>query len=319
LKKGRLDPFTLNYTWKGNSHDTIPIHLLEQALKHNILNRTINEQQPDQFPYWQLMWRLYHTRDTSQANTIAINMERWRWEKKPDEDYFIWINIPSYTLQLFECDTLALQSRVIVGKPETGTPPRLDSKIVYFWIYPYWMVPLSIATKEILPVLKRDTSYLRRHNMELLNGQNKVLNPNKIQWKNYSEDYFPFKIRQRDGDDNTLGILKFIFPNKLDIYLHDTNVRSLFRKSKRALSHGCIRIEKAKQLAERIITNSKLNYSIDSLHSDLKNKIRKKVSLSTPISIHIRYFTCEANSNGIIFYEDVYGLDEKMKESLKNK
>ncbi len=316
LNKGRLDPDSLNRVWKGSYSDTGIVLLLQQAIEQNKIREAVDGFQPVLQSYKDLNKFLFICKDSIQLNKVMLNLERWRWEKQWYEDYYILINIPSFYLKLFECDTLKLLSKIIVGKPETPSPPGLNSKIGYFWVYPYWFVPLSIATKEILPSLKRDTAYLRKHNMELLDGYNNVLNPGEIKWKKYSEEYFPFKLRQRDGDENTLGVLKFIFPNKFDIYLHDTNARGLFRKDKRALSHGCIRAEKAKQLAKRLIKCCVINYNTDSLNSDLKNKIRKRVNLFTRVPVHLRYFTCETDSENIKFYDDIYSLDEKMINNL---
>jgi murein L,D-transpeptidase YcbB/YkuD len=316
LHKGRLDPDSLNRVWKGIYLDTTIVLSLQQAIEHNTIKETIERFKPDLPSYKDLNKFLFICKDSIQLNKIMLNLERRRWEKQWYEDYYILINIPSFYLKFYECDTLKLLSRIIVGKPETPSPVRLNSKISHFWVYPYWFVPLSIATKEILPSLKKDTAYLRKHNMELLDGYNNVLNPGEIKWKKYSEEYFPFKIRQRDGDENTLGVLKFIFPNKFDIYLHDTNAPGLFRKDKRALSHGCIRVEKAKQLAKRLINCCVINYNADSLNSDLKNKIRKRVNLFTRVPVHLRYFTCETDSGNIKFYDDIYGLDEKMINNL---
>jgi murein L,D-transpeptidase YcbB/YkuD len=152
--------------------------------------------------------------------------------------------------------------------------------------------------------------------MELLDAYGTVIEHQGINWKKYSEKYFPFKIRQRDGDDNTLGILKFIFPNKFDIYLHDTNGRHLFSKEKRALSHGCIRVKQAKKLAANLIDCCVINFNSDSLNNSLKNKQRKKVDLFIRVPVHIRYFTAEVDSNKLFFYNDIYGLDKKMLDNL---
>lgn len=253
----------------------------------------------------------------NQINIISINLERLKWDNKLNEDYYLNINIPSYDLKYFQCDTLEMYSKVIVGKPETSSPFRLDSKITHFYIYPYWTVPFSIATKEILPILLKDTSYLSRHKMEVFDNFGNLKDIKKIKWKKYSEKYFPFKIRQRDGDENTLGVLKFIFANKYGIYVHDTNSRSLFKKDKRALSHGCIRIEKAKELANEVISCCVINFNSDSLIYYLKKKERKKVDLVKPLPIHIRYYTCEGDSDTIIFYNDIYRFDSLMFNNIR--
>ena len=319
LKKGRLDPDSLNCVWKGNSTDSNIVLLLNTAISTNKIRQTLLSFEPEFEQYLLLKQHLNDQLDSGHYEKIVLNMERWRWEKHYYEDYRILINLPSYMMKYYACDTLKLLSRIIIGKPETPTPFRLNSKIVYFYVYPYWQVPLSIATKEILPSLKKDTAYLTKHNMELLDAYGTVIEHQGVNWKKYSEKYFPFKIRQRDGDDNTLGVLKFIFPNKFDIYLHDTNGRHLFNKEKRALSHGCIRVKQSKKLAANLIDCCVINFNSDSLNLSLKNKQRKKIDLFNRVPVHIRYFTSEVDSNKLLFYDDIYGLDKKMIENLHSK
>lgn len=143
--------------------------------------------------------------------TIAINMERLRWKRKP-YDRYITVNIPAFVLRVIEKDSLWLETKVIVGKPETPTPV-MESIIRSFIIYPYWHAPFSIATKEILPELQNDAAYLRKNNFEVLNRAGKVILPDTIQWDLYSRDYFPFILRQREGFENSMGIIKFVFAN----------------------------------------------------------------------------------------------------------
>ncbi|MCZ8284495.1 MAG: L,D-transpeptidase family protein, partial [Bacteroidia bacterium] len=152
---------------------------------------------------------------------ISMAMERWRWEKDFPERY-AFINIPAFWLTVFEKDTVVMQSAIVCGKPETQTP-LLSSKINQMLIYPYWNVPVSIATKEILPAVKRDTTYIRRKNFEVLGKGDKVLDYTKIPWRTYTADYLPVRFRQRIGDDNSLGVVKFNFFNPYGVYLHDTN------------------------------------------------------------------------------------------------
>src|SRR6218665_1798 len=129
---------------------------------------------------------------------IELNMERWRWKEAPAEKQFVWVNIPKYEMFVSEDDTLVMRSKVIVGAPDHQTP-LLKSTIRYFIIYPYWTVPFSIATKELLPILKRDTAYLRKKNFDVLDASNNIVDPSKINWKRYSKTYFPWKLRQRIG------------------------------------------------------------------------------------------------------------------------
>jgi murein L,D-transpeptidase YcbB/YkuD len=246
---------------------------------------------------------------------IQMNMERWRMYKPPFEKRFVCINIPKYEFRLIEDDTLVIKSRVIVGQPDHRTPV-LKSTIRYFLIYPYWNVPYSIATKEILPILKRDTSYLRKKNFDVLDRNNQIVEK-IINWKKYNKNYFPWKLRQRMGVDNSLGVLKFNFDNKYGVYLHDTNGHRLFNREMRALSHGCVRLEKFFDFAKFLIRDDSVNYPVDSLKIDLLQEEQKYVYIKHPVPIYINYFTTEVDDNDeLYFFIDVYKLDEKMLKSL---
>ncbi|MDP1743939.1 MAG: L,D-transpeptidase family protein [Bacteroidota bacterium] len=249
------------------------------------------------------------------VHQIQMNMERWRYYYSPYEKQFVWVNIPKYEMRVIEEDTLVMKSRVIVGQPDHKTP-ILKSTIRYFLIYPYWTVPLSIATKEILPILKRDTTYLRRKNFEVLDYRNRVVET-PINWKKYNKNYFPFKLRQRTGDENSLGILKFNFENKYGVYLHDTDNRRLFKREMRAMSHGCVRLERFIDFAKFLIRDDEKNYPLDSLKMDFLKEEQKYVYIKHPIPIYINYFTTEVDDNDeLFFFIDVYKKDEKMLKSL---
>lgn len=247
---------------------------------------------------------------------IEMNLERWRWYQAPKGKQYVWVNIPKFEMRVIEEDTLVLKSRVITGAPDHQTP-LLKSTIRYFLIYPYWTVPFSIATKEILPILKRDTSYLRRKHFEVLGANNQVVNPSNIKWKRYSKTYFPWRLRQQIGDENSLGILKFNFDNKYGVYMHDTDSRRLFGREMRAMSHGCVRLEKFFDFAQFLIRDDSLKYPLDSLKSDLLKEQQKYVYIKHPIPIYINYFSNEVDEyNEIHFFIDVYKRDEKMLRSL---
>ncbi len=252
-------------------------------------------------------------------NQLEMNLERWRLYSPPKEKRFVWVNIPKYEMRVMEADTLVMKSPVIVGLPDHPTP-LLKSTITNFLIYPYWNVPYSIATKELLPILQRDTSYLRRKNFEVLNGFSQPVDPQFINWKIYSETYFPWRLRQQIGDDNSLGILKFNFNNKYGVYLHDTDNRRLFNREMRAMSHGCVRLEKFLDFAEFLIREDSANYPVDSLKIDLLKQQQKYVYMRLPIAIYISYFTAEVDKyDELFFFIDVYNRDEKMLLSLYKK
>lgn len=247
---------------------------------------------------------------------IEMNMERWRWTDMPKEEQYVWVNIPKFEMHVMEADTMVMRSRVIVGAPKTRTP-LLKSTIRYFTIYPYWTVPFSIITKEILPQLKRDTSYLRRKNFEVLDRNGYVIDT-MINWRKYSKNYFPFKLRQRIGDDNSLGILKFNFNNKYGVYMHDTDNRRLFARENRSLSHGCVRLEKFFDFAKFLVREDSVKYPVDSLKADLSREQQKQVNLRKPIAIYINYYTVEVDAHmELHFFNDIYGKDEKMLKALR--
>ncbi len=249
---------------------------------------------------------------------IEVNIERWRLYDYPPEKQFVWVNIPKFELRVIEKDTLVMSSHVIVGKPDHKTP-LLKSTIRYMLIYPYWNVPFSIAVKEILPILKRDTSYLRRKNFDVLDGYGNIVKTH-INWKKYSKTYFPYRIRQREGDDNSLGILKFNFDNKYGVYLHDTDAHRLFKREMRALSHGCVRLEKFIDLAKFLIRDDSVKYPLNHFKMDLLKEEQKYVYLRHPVPIYINYFTAEVDEDNHLFlFIDVYKRDEKMLKALYKK
>ena len=248
---------------------------------------------------------------------ICMSMERWRWENKfPDK--YAFINIPAFWLTVFEKDTVVMQSAIVCGKPQNQTP-ILKSKIDYMLIYPYWNVPVSIATKEILPAVQRDTSYLRRKNFEVLGAKDAVLDYTKIPWKNYSKNYLPVRFRQRIGEENSLGIVKFNFNNPFGVYLHDTNTKRYFKTSNRSQSHGCIRLENFIDFADFLIRDDSVHYTHDSLQLYFSKHEQRKIRLKKPLPIYTRYYTAHADSTGLKLYIDVYKKDEELMQLLYKK
>ena len=249
---------------------------------------------------------------------ISMSMERWRWEENKFPERFAFINIPAFWLTVFEKDTVVLQSAIVCGKPETQTP-ILKSKIDHMLIYPYWNVPISIATKEILPAVQRDTSYIRKKNFEVLGNHDVVLDYTKVPWKRYTKDYLPVRFRQRIGNENSLGVVKFNFNNPYGVYLHDTNSKRYFKTSSRSQSHGCIRLEKFTEFADFLIRDDSLHYTHDSLQVYFVKQEQRKIKLRKPLPIYTRYYTASADSNGLKLYIDVYRKDEEMMKLIYHK
>jgi murein L,D-transpeptidase YcbB/YkuD len=264
-----------------------------------------------------LVERLNNT-DKQKFVRVAINLDRYKLLPVMPEQY-IFVNIPSYYLRLVQNDTVVLKSRVVVGKPITRTP-IITSAINNMITYPKWTIPESIIKKEILPGLKNDPGYTLRKGYSIVDEEGNEINPYTVKWAKYKQG-IPYKVVQGSGDDNALGVLKFNFPNKYSVYLHDTNQRYLFSNKKRALSHGCVRVQAWNELAKFILRNDSLNSKnaipLDSLDTWLATKQKKYVPVRRPIPVFIRYFTCDVSNEGkLVFYEDVYGEDETIREKI---
>jgi murein L,D-transpeptidase YcbB/YkuD len=260
--------------------------------------------------------RVLHLTTEQRIRQIEMNMERWRQEPAKLPKRYVMVNIPQFELTVVDDDTLYMESKVVVGLPEKPTP-LLESMIQYILLYPYWNVPNSIATKEILPVLKRDTSYLRKKNFDVIDWNGQIVDQKTINWKRYTEKYLPFRFRQREGEDNSLGIMKFNFNNKFGVYLHDTNSKRYFKKDVRALSHGCMRIENYMELAKYLIKPDSVKYPVDSLLTDILKEQQKQINLKKPVAIYTRYFSAVVDEEkGLMLFTDIYRKDEQMEKVL---
>lgn len=251
---------------------------------------------------------------TDRYRQIIINLERLRWEKEFPVEY-VFVNIPSYQLQIINKNEIIRTHRIIVGKSKNPTP-LLDSKIIYFIVSPEWYVPFNIATKEILPKLKKDPAYLVDYNYDLFDKNSNLVDAELIDWSKVSRKNFNYIIRQSAGDENALGAIKFIFPNSYSVYLHDTPSRKLFRRDMRALSHGCIRLKDPLLFADFLLQRDSIEVSPDSLQILITNGIKQQINLKHPLPIYIRYFTCMADSETLFFYQDIYKKDKELVKAF---
>ena len=242
---------------------------------------------------------------------IVANMERWRWEPNEYGDFQVTVNIPEFRLWIMNKDDVHYTTRVVVGRPQNQTPVFND-EIEHIVVNPYWNVPASIATNEIKPHLMANPGYLQSQNMEMLSG-GKVINASAIDWTQTNINRF--HIRQRPGGGNALGRVKFLFPNQHDVYLHDTPSKSLFSRSFRAYSHGCVRVENPMDFADALLQlePSMNGAALEAMFGDTE----RWVNLKTHIPVHISYFTLRVDADGTIrSYGDVYGMNERLKDLL---
>jgi murein L,D-transpeptidase YcbB/YkuD len=253
--------------------------------------------------------------DNEKFKNIAITLDRYKLLPPLPESY-IWVNIPGFYLQVLDHDSLIIESKVIVGKPSTPTPV-LTSEITDMVTFPQWTIPQSIIKKDILPQLKKDPGYLERKGFSLVDFKGETVNPFTINWSGYKKG-IPWKVVQGSGDDNALGIFKFNFNNRYSVYLHDTNQRYLFGNDNRALSHGCVRVQKWEALAFYIAHSDSMamdeghpiSYTTDSIKTWLDNKSRKRIMIKKRLPLFIEYFTCVTQKDKIVFYDDIYNEDK---------
>lgn len=262
--------------------------------------------------------RTLNSNDFEKFRRIAITLSRYRELPALPSNYLI-VNIPSFSLKVWDNDSVIIESKVIVGKPTTPTP-LITSAISNMVTYPNWTIPESIIKKDILPALKVNPGYLTRKGFSLVDYHGETVDPYSIDWSKYQKG-IPWKIVQGSGDDNALGIFKFNFSNPYSVYLHDTNQRYLFANDNRALSHGCVRVQDWQALAFYIFKNDsiankgrRLGYNEDSIKKWIVNKDRKTIIVKKRLPLYIQYFTCEAKKDHIVFYKDIYNSDQLLEE-----
>ena len=248
---------------------------------------------------------------TVSKDDIIANMERWRWEPNDFGAFHVEVNIPEFTVRIMKDGEPVHSTRVVVGRPTNQTPVFSD-EIENIVVNPYWNVPSSIATNEIKPHLIANPGYLDSQNMEMLSGS-KVIDASAIDWT--TTNINNYHVRQKPGGANALGQIKFLFPNDLDIYLHDTPSKSLFARAYRAYSHGCVRVQNPMDFAGALLATNP-QYTEASL-KDMFGDKERWVSLKAHIPVHLMYFTLRVDDDGTIrSYGDVYGHNKKLIELL---
>jgi murein L,D-transpeptidase YcbB/YkuD len=226
---------------------------------------------------------------------ILVNMERARWVPKPTGEQFIFVNIPEFKLHAFDSGKLQFEMAVVVGKPATNTA-IFNGMMKYVVFAPYWNVPYSIVKNE----MGRTAAYFNKRNMEIVGR--------------YS-DGLPM-VRQKPGPGNSLGKVKFLFPNSYSIYLHDTPSKSLFGQNTRAFSHGCIRVADPSKLAHWVLRFNQ-EWPYEKIEKAFDYKKETTVTIAKPVPVFIGYFTCWVDQNDKLnFRKDIYGRDKKLADHL---
>jgi murein L,D-transpeptidase YcbB/YkuD len=335
LLTGSVDPRALDKNWVGQTRAADMPDLLEKALQGNGLATTLQGLRPRHPQYARLAQALArhraspgggagtlpegaelkrasagsaaHEPDRQQRiRTLELNLERWRWLPEELGERFVMVNIPAFRLQAFEAGQPALEMRVITGKTEDPTP-ILSDEMTHVVFSPYWNIPPTIAREEWMPKLSQNPYYLAEHGVEVVKGT-RVVDASLADWNDPN-----LRLRQRPGGGNALGLVKFMFPNRYNVYLHDTPNDSAFYRPTRDLSHGCVRVEKPLELALWVMKGQP-EWTREKIEAAMHAGSERHVKLPKPIPVYLVYQTAWVDDDGQLrFLDDLYGHDEAQR------
>ena len=249
---------------------------------------------------------------------LAVNMQRWCWLPHYLGLRYILVNIADFKLDVIETGRLVLSMRVVVGRDYRRTPVFTD-QMTHLVLNPYWNIPESIAIEDMLPKIKKDRGYLAAEKIRIFQGWSAdapAIDPGTIDWDRVSTGSFPYRLRQDPGPANALGRVKFMFPNKHNVYLHDTPARQLFQQTERAFSSGCIRVEEPIDLAAYLLQKDP-EWSREAILAAIEKGEERSIPLPEPIAIHLLYWTAWVDQTQTVhFRKDIYGRDRLIDEAL---
>ncbi|NJD31348.1 MAG: murein L,D-transpeptidase [Gammaproteobacteria bacterium] len=252
----------------------------------------------------------------ARIDQIRINLERARWVMHELKGDFVLVDVAGFYVSYYRNDEPIWTSKVIVGRPYRETP-IFKSLITYVVFNPTWTIPPGILVKDKLPVIRKDPGYLKRNNIRVLDASGREVNPYSVNWSRYGAGNLPpYTLRQDPGDENALGLVKIMFPNKYSVYLHDTPTKNLFDKDERTFSSGCIRVQKAFELAE-LVLNDPERWNQKTMAEVVATGEMKTVNLARPVPVLLLYWTAQPTPDGqIIFRNDIYGRDPPLLAAL---
>jgi len=265
--------------------------------------------------------RLMNVSVESKINKVLLNIDRIKWLPRNIMERHIIVNIPEYMLHYYENNIEQKQLKVIVGNVKHPTPIFSDT-LSYLTLNPYWKLPANIIRKEVVPEMIKNPNYMRQHRLEAhetWEENSSIVSLKGFNWSQYldKESKFPYRIMQPPGDRNALGRIKFKFPNKFSVYLHDTPTKSLFKKRKRAFSHGCIRLSNPFSLLESL-AEMEPTINKEMVNNILRSKKKKEVDLTRDLPIHLIYLTTWTNNKGeLIFGDDIYKYDKYQERVVR--
>jgi murein L,D-transpeptidase YcbB/YkuD len=263
-------------------------------------------------------FRELNTSYAQRVDQIRVNMDRVRWISEDLAEDMVVVNIAGFELYFFREGSLSWETQVMVGTIRNETP-IFQSKIKYLVLNPDWTVPRSIIRKSLFRKMQKDPGYVQEKNYKLFDSEGNEADPMQMDWASYSPNRFPYRVVQQPGPGNALGRVKFIFPNKHAVYLHDTPSRALFTRTDRAFSHGCIRVQHPLEFAERMLDDPN-KWSRATIDEVIESRKMKRVNLAQPMEVILMYWTASPTiDRRIQFHPDVYNRDEKTIAALNRK
>ena len=240
---------------------------------------------------------------------VAVNIERAKWLNFENKEKYVLVNQPNFRAKMYDKNEVIWESRVVIGLPDHQTA-EFNDEITHMIINPTWHVPNSITLDEYLPLIKEDKNFLKDNDMILMiRGTKTVIDPDLIDMDMFEEDNFPFLIKQKPSNVNPLGVVKFMFPNPFNIYMHDTPMKELFFKDQRMFSHGCVRLQDPFEFAYTILSEQE-NYPEQKFEYLLNSKKEVRINLKEKIPVHLIYRTVFFDDyNQTQFRQDIYGRD----------
>jgi L,D-transpeptidase YcbB len=252
---------------------------------------------------------------------IRLNLERWRWMPEDLGSRNVQVNIADFQLKVVEQEQTILEMKIIAGKDYRQTPVFSD-RISYMVLNPSWYVPQSIAVKDKLPLIKKNPGYLTQQKIRVYSSWKAdayEINPYHIDWGKVTPSNFYYRLRQKPGPNNALGRIKFMFPNRFNVYLHDTPSRELFNKTSRTFSSGCIRIQYPEELALYLLKDDP-RWNQEKLRKTLDTMKEQSIRLPSPVPVHLLYWTVFVDKDGVVqFRNDIYGRDVRLAKALEVK
>jgi murein L,D-transpeptidase YcbB/YkuD len=299
LSRGTIDPEDVDPQWHAAPRHVDLHNALVSGLGENDIGESLRHLAPASPQYQGLKHQLVKHRasaDGDAVHQIAMNMDRWRWLPDDLGSRYILVNIPAFRLDVIEDGKSVLDMKVVTGKKDSPTPVLVD-RLTTVVFSPYWNIPADIVEKEILPKVEKDPSYLEKNNIEAVDASG--------------------RYRQRPGPGNSLGQVKFLFPNHYNVYLHDTPAQALFDRVERDFSHGCVRLDRPADLAKYILRDQP-EWTEARITEAMQSGTEQSVPLKQPLPIYLVYFTVWEANGALQRVPDVYGLDRRHNTATTN-